>query len=282
MSDRRGGEVDAVLARAKIAGAVASGGAIDVSAWVGQYPFRGIPKSSVADLKRRMSSLRISLAIVSPFEAIFWENGLDAYERAADELAADDASLQVWPVMRPGAMHGLERLLDRYHPRGLRLLPSYHDYHLYDASVEPIMTLARERRMIVQIFARIADERWHWMLKVPELPLHDIEYATGVFDRQPILVCGLNRPQALAARMEHHPMLYADVSRVRGPVFAMDQLLASPQIDRLVFGSLWPIQIVEATLWQITSAGATDEAARAKLLRENAEALLESCPKAQS
>src|SRR5205823_5300951 len=79
-------------------------GVIDVSAWVGQYPFRGILRSSVADWKEAAASLRISRAIVSPFEAVFWENNLDAYERWADSLAGE-SQLEVWPVVRPGALH---------------------------------------------------------------------------------------------------------------------------------------------------------------------------------
>jgi len=247
-------------------------GVIDVSAWVGQYPFRGILRCGVADWKEAAATLGISRAIVSPFEAVFWENNLDAYERWADSLAGE-SQLEVWPVVRPGALHGVEELLDRLHPRGLRLLPSYHDYHLYDTGVEPIMRLARERGMIVQIFTRIADERWHWMLNVPELPMHDLEYATAVFDQQPIVVCGLNRPQSLAGRMTQHPMLYADVSRLRGPVFGVEQLAKSAPADRLLFGSLWPIQIIEATLWQVTSAR-IDRAERDRILRDNAATLL--------
>jgi uncharacterized protein len=252
-----------------------AGGAVDCSAWIGTYPFRAIPRSSIDDLRERMQVLGIDRAIVSPFEALFQENNLDSYAHAAAQLKSDPG-LEVWPVIRPGALHGFEKLLDEYRPGGMRLVPNYHGYRLYDRTVERIMAAARERRMMVQIFTRIADERWHWMLKVPELSLAEIEHAVSIYGNQPLLISGLNAPQNLSPRMQQHPGLFADVSRVRGPLFAMEKLLASSVSEKLVFGSLWPIQIIEPTLWQITSAPVPDEKKNA-VLHTNAKTLLNRC-----
>ena len=247
---------------------------IDCSAWVGQYPFRSIRCVDAESMRELLTRLGIKKAVVSPYEALFQENNLDAYARFAADHAAN-ALLEVWPVLRPGHLHGLRNLLDRYRPCGLRLVPTYHGYHLFDAAVAPIFEIARERGMIVQIFTRIADERWHWMLKVPELPADELDYAATVYANQPIIVSGLNAPQTLAPRMRQHPSLYADVSRVRGPVFAMEKLVETVPPDRLVFGSLWPIQMIEATLWQVTSARIS-ERAREGILASNARSLMAS------
>jgi hypothetical protein len=246
--------------------------AIDLSAWVGNYPFRGIPNSSVDDLKQKMRELHISRAIVAPFEAIFWESNLDAYERWADTLAAH-RELELWPVVRPGATHGLDKLLDRFKPRGVRLLPNYHGYRLSDRSIEPILQMARERDLIAQIFARIADERWHYMLKVPGVDDADLEYLTATSSEQRILISGCNSLAFLASRLRDQPLLYADISRVRGPQFAIEKMVRDLPVNKLVFGSLWPIQIIEATLWQVTTAK-IEPPARDAMLYGNAERLL--------
>ena len=57
------------------------------------------------------------------------------------------------------------------------------------------------------------------------------------------------------------------------PQSAIEQLVKTLPPDKLLFGSLWPIQIIEATLWQITTAD-LDEPTRAKLLHGNAKKLL--------
>jgi predicted TIM-barrel fold metal-dependent hydrolase len=245
---------------------------IDVGTWIGHYPFRGIPGSDVASLKRKMAELGIERAIVAPFEGVFWENTLDAYEKYAEQLASE-TSLELWPVVRPGAIVGLEKLLDRYAPRGLRLLPNYHGYRLSDPVAASLMNLARERAMIVQVFQRIADERWHHMLHVPGVAQDDLEYLTSVYHDQLILLSGVQPLSFLASRLREQPKLYADISRVRGPQFAIETLVEKLPVEKLVFGSLWPIQIVEATLWQVTTAKISDEA-KQRILHDNAAAMV--------
>jgi predicted TIM-barrel fold metal-dependent hydrolase len=156
------------------------------------------------------------------------------------------------------------------------LLPNYHGFRLYDAGAAELMALARERRMIVQVFQRIADERWHWMLKVPAVDQADLDYLTASFD-QPILLSGVSGHRALASRLAKCPGLYADISRVRGPQFAIEKLVKAVPSEKLVFGSLWPIQIIEATLWQVTTAKIGDETKR-NLLAENARRMLADSP----
>jgi predicted TIM-barrel fold metal-dependent hydrolase len=242
---------------------------IDVSAWVGQYPFRGIPSSDIASLKRKMGQLRIERAIVAPFEGIFWENTLNAYELFVEELKSE-TSLELWPVVRPGATAGLEKLLDRYRPRGLRVLPNYHGYRLWDSAAAELMQLARERGMVVQVFQRIADERWHYLLHVPPVPQDDLEYLTAVYHDQPILLSGVQPLISLASRLREQPKLYVDISRVRGPQFAFESLVKDLPAEKLIFGSLWPVQIIEATLWQVTTAQIPAEV-KQQILHDNAE-----------
>lgn len=248
--------------------------AVDMSAWIGHYPFRGIPNSSIDDLRGRMTALQINRAIVSPYEAIFWENNLDAYERAAEKFQSD-AQIEVWPVLRPGATVGAEKLFDRFNPLGLRLLPNYHRYRLSDPAADELMQLAKSRGMIVQIFQRIADERWHHLLTVPPVDPVDMECVSSVHADQPIVLSGIGSLAPFATRLRESPNLYADLSRIRGPQFAYEMLAKTVPMEKLVFGSLWPIQIIEASLWQIQTAK-IDDTLKRRILFENAQALLDA------
>lgn len=248
---------------------------IDVAGWVGQYPFRGIHNSSLAHLTAKLESLQIERAIVSPFEALFWENNLDAWQLWAARLA-DKPRLELWPVVnpaQPGQLSAFESMLDAYRPRGLRLLPNYHGYQLADPAVETLMRLADQRGMIVQVFQRIADERWHWMLPMPAVQEEELVAFVQQYPHQRILISGMNHPQVLAEVMAKQPQLYADISRLRGPLFAVERLVEQVPAQRLTFGSLWPIQVIEATLWQLWDAR-IPEASRQAMLYGNAQRLL--------
>jgi predicted TIM-barrel fold metal-dependent hydrolase len=243
---------------------------IDVAAWVGHYPFRGILNSSLEHLRQQMRAIGIAKSIVSPFEAIFWENNLDAHAQWLLRLGARQ-DLELWPVVNPampGQLEEFKRLCEVNRPRGLRLTPNYHGYRLDDPCVARLMGLAGQFGIVVQVFARIADERWHWMLKVPPVASEDLLYFTSVFAGQRIILSAVNSIREFIPRLKQQPSLYVDISRLRFPIFALEQLLTDAPPEQVVFGSLWPIQITEATLWQVEEAR-VDEKVKTAVLRDN-------------
>jgi predicted TIM-barrel fold metal-dependent hydrolase len=226
----------------------------DVAAWVGTYPFRGIRNSSLDDLQAKAAELSIDRFVVASFESLFQENHLDAYERWHETLAGIDC-VEHWPVVDPAMpkqLRNFERIVDRYQPRGFRLLPNYHGYSLLDGAVDDLMTFAQERGLVAQVFAMIADYRWHYMLKMPAVSADLFDHFTGMHPDAKIIISGQQPVQRMAARAKQCPNLYLDISRVRGPVMAMEKLVNEMPTQKLLFGSLWPIQIIEGTLWHVT------------------------------
>lgn len=253
------------------------GQAIDVAAWVGTYPFRHLQHCSVVDLRRQMEKSAIGWVIVSHFNCLFNEDSPAAYLRAVEEVG-EVAGLELWPVInpsRPSQLSNFDRCLDIEPARGLRLLPNYHGYSLADPCVGELVEWAVSRGMIIQVFQQIADVRWQWMLTVPPVPLPELLNFCTTYTAAKILLSGVDRLAALAPVFPAGERLYADTSRLRGPQFAVENVVKSIPVDRLVFGSLWPLQITEATLWQIRSA-AIPPAERRQIMHENAMVLLGS------
>lgn len=255
----------------------------DVSAWLGPYPFRCLSKESLYDLRQRALKNQVEHVIVSGYDNLFAQNGLNYWEKWANILAAqNDASFEAeyWPVVNPvltGELRRLEEGLRKWPCRGVRLLPSYHDYRAWNPEVVKLMALAREHDLIVQVFVRIADERWHWMHHQPAFDFtQDVAYLTSMFEQNQLMICGasLGELQSISSRLRTHTCLHADLSRVRGPVFAMDHVVEILPLEKLVFGSLWPVQILEATLWEITSSRLSSAQQHA-ILQGNARRLIQ-------
>jgi len=247
----------------------------DATGWVGTYPFRGIPNSSLDDLEAKAAALGIGRVVVSPFDSLFWQNNLDGFRAWSDRLGGRER-LEHWPVVNPamvGQIGCIETLVQRENIRGLRLLPNYHGYRLSDPCVEPLMRVADTCGLVVQLFQRIADERWHWMLHTPAVAWEEIAGFLTKYPGHRILLSGSNTFSAAAKHIRRMPHLYVDISRMRGPVFAVEKLLADLPAERIIFGSLWPIQIIEATLWQVQAARVPEETKRA-ILHENFNALV--------
>jgi len=164
--------------------------------------------------------------------------------------------------------------------RGIRILPNYHGYRLWDPCAEELLTLAREHNLIVQVFVRIVDERWQHMHFTPAVDVgQDIAYLISMFPKNKVIVSGTSIAElrSLTSALKAHPALYADISRVRGPVFALDNFAETMPLQRILLGTLWPVQIMEASVWEITTSTLSAQHQRA-ILYDNAAAILSPAP----
>jgi len=85
----------------------------DVAAWVGPYPFRHLREFTLDDWVRRADAAGIKRAIVSGYDQLFAQNGLELWPRWTEQIAAHvEASdrLEYWPVVNPAMPGELRRL----------------------------------------------------------------------------------------------------------------------------------------------------------------------------
>ena len=245
---------------------------IDACAFIGDYPFRGFPQTSPADLIQRNQSYGIGETIVSSFHEIFWENNFEAARRTAQEIQDFDGLTQFLVVnpIYPRQLRELPEILRATGARGLRLLPAYHRYDLWDERVAELLGFAAQHDLPLQIFRTIQDERFHWLLSVPPLSKENMEWLLAAPPRARVLLSGLlfGEITGLRDKIRGAPAVWVDLSRVNGPVFAAEKLVEAVSADSLVFGSLWPIQMIAPSLRAIEDARIS-EAERAKILGEN-------------
>jgi len=230
----------------------------DATAFFGDYPFRGFAQSSLDDFKIRCEQHQIGGAAVSSFQQIFWENNLEAARRDADAISKYPA-LQHFIVVNPSyprQLKELEKVLSQIPVSGLRLLPNYHQYHLWDAPARDLFILAKEHQLPVQIHREIQDQRMHWMLPVAPLASAELEWLLANPPAVKVLLSGLTNAdlRGLQSKILEAPNVFADLCRVRGPVFGIEKMTELVKAKRLVYGSLWPIQNMASSLLQIEDA----------------------------
>ncbi len=257
---------------------------IDTTAFVGDYPFRGFGSTSPQTLKERAGQYGVGQAIVSSFQELFWENNFDATTRLADELRGDDFFIHFAVVnpTYPGQLKALPELVEQTGIQGLRLLPNYHNYRLWDTGALELFQLAAQLDLPVQIIREIQDQRMHWMHTVPPVSNADFDWLFSALGSQELPACRLllsALPFAeltrLASVLRDATTVWADLSRVRGPVFAVEKLVNDHKLERLVYGTLWPIQVMAATYSQVEDAAITDEQ-RAAIFAGNCQRFLNS------
>src|SRR5690606_37185767 len=197
----------------------------DAAVFFGDYPFRGFAQTSLDELNNRCEQHHISGAAVSSFQQIFWENNLEAARRDADAIA-NYPNLHHFVVANPSyprQLPELEKVLSQFPIAGLRLLPNYHRYHLWDDCARDLFILAKEHQLPIQIHREIQDQRMHWMLPVAPLASAELEWLLAKPPATKVLLSGLSSAdlRGLQSKILEAQNVWADLCRVRGPVFGI-------------------------------------------------------------
>lgn len=251
-------------------------GAIDVTAFVGQWPFRFQARADAAALGAMADRLGLSGLCVSHIASVFGHDTRSGNAALFAETAADE---RLWPfaVLNP-AEPGWERELQwaaESGARGVRLLPGYHGYGLGDSRVAELVAALRTLRLPLAVCARLQDERLqHPRYQAETVPLHMLAELIAEAEGHPLLLSGLREHEWDAVlrflpadqRRDH---VICDLWYVNGPLAVVAALSKRGEAGTFAYGSCAPLQVAEATALQLAAADIAEED-RYALCRGNA------------
>lgn len=258
-------------------------GAIDVTVYLGQWPFRHATRASSADLSAMADRLGLTGLCVSHIASVFGYDTRSGNEALLKETAAD---VRLWPFVILNPLEtGWERELvwaAQAGARGVRLLPGYHGYSLRCPQMTALAAAIDSLGLPLQLCARLQDERLqHPRYPVANVPLHEIaELADKAGGRAPLLVSGLRESeweQMLMHLSSDSPRerLFCDLWYCNGPLAVIASLCSRSGngADTFAYGSCHPIQTAEATALQLAAANIS-ETSRYSLCAGNARHFL--------
>jgi uncharacterized protein len=252
---------------------------IDVNVSLSRWPFRRLIGDDTAGLVAGLRKRNVSRAWAGSFDGILHKDISSVNTRLAEDCRRYGLDMlmpfgSINPKL-PDWQEDLRRCHEEYKMPGIRLHPNYHGYELKDPVFAELLHLATVRRLVVQLALSMEDERTqHPLMRVPPVDISPLPDLLRNEPRARLVVLNADVRHAVEQSPElvSAGNIYFDFSMVEG-VGGVAQLAQKISIQRLLFGSNYPLFYFESTLLKVQESGFTSADRRA-LLQENARQLV--------
>ena len=253
---------------------------IDVNVNLSHWPFRRLrgdePDALVAHLRDR----NVKKAWAGTFDGLLHKDLSSANERLASDCRRYGAGFlvpfgSINPKL-PDWQEDLRRCQEQHKMPGIRLHPNYHGYELNDPVFAELLHLAAARRMLVQLAVRMEDERTqHPLMRVPPVNISPLSDGISAERGARVIILNYNPLENLdlAQKLASTGRVYFDISMVES-VGGVARLAHAIPIERVLFGSHYPLFYFESAALKMREAGFTEAETKA-ICEENARRALE-------
>ncbi len=236
---------------------------VDTNTWVGNWPFHPFHLSTPAELAAHLAGEGIDRAWVAAADAVLFPDPQLGNERWLPLVAAH-ANLVPVAVIDPTYTNwrkSLDRCVNAWGARVVKLVPTYRCFALDDARVDELIVAAGERNLIVSIQIRLEDERRHHPLM--KVPPPDKEALRSLSKRHPEttfhLACAYLPELTQLVEAENFVFEISSLERLD----TIKALLEVMPAERLCFGSHTPFYYTRAATMKIETADVPDSAVAA-------------------
>lgn len=243
-------------------------GLIDVNASLGNWPFRLLRHNTPEGMLALMDAYGIAEAWVASLDCVLNRELKTANLALADAVAPRRDRLVPFAVVSP-AFPGWEADAELYlrdlSMAGIRTYPNYHGYGLADPCFTRLLARVREWRALLQIAARVADERMHHpLVMVPPVDLSELDGQVGESDTAEIILLNVRQPELAAAAglAQAHPGVFIETSHIES-IGGVARLFERFPEGQVLFGThaplLYPLSAVHKLKEAELSPGQLDK-----------------------
>ncbi len=228
---------------------------IDVSAFLGAYPYRRVPGTSPHALRQAMERVAIDAAWVSHLPSLFWRNPAEG-NAWLYETAAGEPRFKPVPAVHPG-VGGWEAVLGEAADHGapaVRCDPTHYGLDPVGAEMRVLAAACSAARLPLLLAVRLEDARQrHPHDLAPELPAAAVRALLRSDDDVRLIVTHADRAFVEEVHFGSTPEAAArvwwDISWIWGPPEDhLETLLQTIGVERFVFGTGQPLRLPEASV----------------------------------
>lgn len=213
---------------------------IDTNVYVSRWPFRRLAADETPELVARLRRAGVTQAWAGSFDALLHKDIGGVNARLADDCRRrGDGLLVPFGAVNPSLPdweEDLRRCHEEHRMPGIRLHPNYHSYGLDHPDLVRLLTMAAERKLLVQVACRMEDIRTqHPLLQVPDV--NPAPLAAIAIPGLRLMTLNLSRP------VPGIPFDIAMIERLGG--------VAAVAADGACFGSYAPFFILDSAVLKL-------------------------------
>jgi uncharacterized protein len=252
---------------------------IDVNAFVGAYPFRKVPGTSVEALLRAMDRVAIDEAWISHLPSVFWRDPA-AGNAWLFETAEHSDRLRAVPAIHPGlpGWHEVLRAASSNGVPAVRCDPMYYALDPIGSEIRNLAAASAGLGVPLLQAVRLEDARQrHPHDRAGELPASAVRMLIRSDPKLRLIIThaerGFIEEVHFGSTPEEAARIWWDISWISGPPEDhLETLLTTIGGERFVFGTGQPLRIPETSVAKLDLLELSPEA-RQKIESENARAL---------
>lgn len=240
----------------------------DVNTWVGAYPWRRVPGTSIDDLQEAMHRVGIDAAWVSHLPGLWWGDPAQGNAWLLD-CCRRGRNLEPVPSIHPGLPaweHDLDAVSGEV--RAVRADPCQYGIGASSAAMQRLTRAVAERELLLMLAVRLEDGRQRHLLDIaPELAPADVRTLLRLHRNTRLIITHADRTFIeevhFGSTPEEAARIVWDISWLWGPPEdQLSQLVETIGADRFVFGSGQPLRTPETPLARLELSGLEEQTIR--------------------
>lgn len=255
---------------------------LDVNSFVGAYPFRRVPGTSVEALLQSMERVSVDQSWISHLPSVFWRDPAEGNSWLY-QITDGSERLRPVPAVHPG-LKGWEQIIRGARSRGapaVRADPTYYALDPTGPEMRSLIQTCAGENMALIMAVRLEDARQrHPNDRSPELPAAAVRTLLRADPAVRLLITHADRSFVEEVHFGSTPdesaRIWWDICWIWGPPEDhLETLLSTVGVQRFVFGTGQPLRLPENSVAKLDLLSLSSEH-RSAIEAENASALSRS------
>lgn len=236
----------------------------DTNVHLGHWPFRRHGFEDPTKLVEKLRAVKVTQAWVASFEGVFHKDVGGVNTRLTEACRGSEILKPVGVVNPrvPDWEDDVRRCRETHKMHAIRVYPNYHGYPVDDADFARLLRIATQAKLLVQLVVKIEDERTHHpLVKVKDVDLSMLpKVVVGVDGLQlQLLNCPLPTTSEALVPFARSGNVFFEFA-MQESVGAVSKLINRVGIDRVLYGSHFPLFHAESAMLKLKESALAEDA----------------------